>query len=177
MVQLISVDSVENLDSHAFASILNALLTAEADYRNVPLTDLDLTLRISDPDAGIDGRINWPKDVEHDVLAAGQNVVQYKSGELTISQLVKEFGKPGVQAALSRSGHYVLFVGRAYVKRDRETRAAKLKSLCEAAGIAPGLCTILYGDQIARWISRFNSVVIRPELGLGYPAFVTVELL
>jgi hypothetical protein len=175
ITKLISVDSVENLESQAFASVLNALLTAEADYRNVSLADLDLTLRINDADAGIDGRINWPKEVEHNVLVAGENVVQYKSGELTIPQLVKEFGKPGVQTALSRKAHYVLFVGRSYVKRSRETRATKLKSLCEAAGIDPGLCIIRYGDQIARWISRFPSVVIRPELSLGYPAFVTVE--
>jgi hypothetical protein len=175
MPDLISIDSVEHLESYAFTCVLNALLTAESDYRNISLTDVDLTLRTTDPDAGIDGQITWPSGVKHDVLTVGENVVQYKSGEITPTQLAKEFGKPGAQAALSRNGHYVLFVGRAYVKRVREARAAKLKSLCAAAGFPPDRCTILYGDQIAHWISRFPSVLIRPELDLGYPAFVTAE--
>ena len=101
MLDLISIDSVENLESHTLTSVLNALLTAEADYRNVPLIDLDLTLRTNDPDAGIDGRINWPEDTKHDVLAPGWNVVQYKSGELTPRQLVKEFDTLG----RGRHGH------------------------------------------------------------------------
>jgi hypothetical protein len=53
MPDLISIDSVENLESHTLTSVLNALLTAESDYRNVSLIDLDLTLRTNDPDAGI----------------------------------------------------------------------------------------------------------------------------
>jgi hypothetical protein len=129
MPDLISIDSVEHLESYAFTGVLNALLTAEADYRNVSLTDVDLTLRTTDPDAGIDGHIRWPDAVKHDVLTAGENVVQYKSGEITPARLETEFGKPGVQAALSRNGHYVLFVGRAYVKSGREARAARLRSL------------------------------------------------
>ncbi len=65
----------------------------------MPLIDLDLTLRTNDPDAGIDGRINWPEGTKHDVLAPGENVVQYKSGELIPRQLVKEFDKLGTRAA------------------------------------------------------------------------------
>jgi hypothetical protein len=57
--------------------------------------------RTNDPNAGIDGRINWPEGTKHDVLAPGENVVQYKSGELTPRQLVKEFDKLG----RGRNGH------------------------------------------------------------------------
>jgi hypothetical protein len=54
------------------------VLTAQRLKR---LSSIDF--RTNDPDAGIDGRINWREGTKHDVLALGENVVQYKSGELT----------------------------------------------------------------------------------------------
>jgi hypothetical protein len=176
MTGLISGADVARLDCHALPAILNALLTVEADLRSIPLTDLDLTLRITVPDAGIDGRIVWPQGIAHDVLLPGTTVVQYKSGALKTGDVAKEFKKEGVQEALMRpDGQYILFVSHDHVEVTRAKHRNKLKELCTALHIDPGRCTILHADQIARWISRFTAVVIRPELGKGYPALATVE--
>ncbi len=173
---LISSKDVAGLNNHALRAILNALLTAEAGKNKIPITDLDLTLRDNDPDAGIDGRILWPEGTDHDVFRPGAVVVQYKSGTLKKGEIGREFIKRGVQDTLKvQKGQYVLFVSHAYVVSSRTKQETTLKGLCKRRRIDPRRCKIVYGDQIARWISRFPAVAIRPELGKGYPAFVTVE--
>lgn len=173
MAELITSADVAALDNHALRRVLNALLQAEADLHGVPLTDLDTTLRENDPDAGIDARIRWK--TQHEVLRDGENVVQYKSGKLTEKNLRDEFAKPGVQDALKRGGHYILMVGHAYGVPARDKRAEILRELCAAAGIDPGHCRLAFGDHIARWVSRFPSLVIRKEFDKGLPGFATVE--
>ena len=176
MAGLISDDDVARLNSHSLPAVINALLTAEADLRHIPLTGLDLTLRSTDPDAGIDGRIDWPNGTSHDTLPPGIIAIQYKSGKFKNGELAKEFKKKGVQKTLKSSGgKYLLFVSHAYPVWQRNAQRRSLHMLCRRRHIRPDRCTILYADQIARWISRFPSVVIRPELGKGYPAFDTIE--
>jgi hypothetical protein len=176
MEPLISKAAVGRLNNHALRSVLNVLLTIEANRAGVPLTDLDLTCRDNDKDAGVDGRLIWPKGANHDVLRSGPVVLQYKSGKLKKGEIRKEFVKKGVQNVLKKpSGQYILFVSHDYVRQSRDRHLKSLAALCKRRRIAPRRCHIVYGDQIARWISRFPSVVILPELGSGYPAFVTVN--
>lgn len=175
MTALISDADVARLNNHGLRAVLNALLTAEADLHLVPLTDLDLTLRDTDPDAGIDGRIKWPRETRHDVIPTGLIVLQYKSGKLRRGEIAREFAKRGVQDALKKKGHYIFFISHPYPPPSRDRHRNNLRELCRRRRINPSRCTILYGDQIARWISRFPSVVIRPELEKGYPAFDTIE--
>jgi hypothetical protein len=56
MAGLIVESDVEHLDSQSFPRVLNSVITAEADALHVPLGDVDLTIRVHDADAGIDGR-------------------------------------------------------------------------------------------------------------------------
>jgi hypothetical protein len=173
---LISSKDVAGLNNHALRAILNALLTAEAGKNKIRLKDLDLTLRDNDPDAGIDGRILWPEGIDHDVFRPGSVVVQYKSGTLKKGEIRREFIKRGVQDTLKvQKGQYVLFVSHDYVVPSRTTHETALRGLCKRRRIDARRCKIVYGDQIARWISRFPALAIRRELGKGYPAFVTVE--
>ena len=81
MADLISGEDVSSLTHDAFRSVLNALLIADADLHGVGLTDIDLTTRDTDPDAGMDGWIKWPSSNHHDVLGPGETVLQYKSGQ------------------------------------------------------------------------------------------------
>jgi len=168
---LISSLDVARLNNHALRAILNALLTAEAGKNNVPLTELDLTLRDNDRDAGIDGRIVWPQGADHDLFCPGAVVVQYKSGKITKKEIHDEFMKPGVQDNLhAEKGQYTLFVSHDYVTPSRDRHKAQLKKLCEGQGIDPTRCNIAYGDHIAGWISRFPGVVPNSERdtqGLG----------
>ncbi len=176
MPGLISDLDVERLDNQALPRVLNALITADAAAaHDVPLGDLDLTCRVTDSDGGIDGRIDWP-DVPHDLFSAGINVVQYKTGALSVTQLATEFKKRGVQKALAGRGRYVLFVGRAHVAPERDRLEARLTSLCKTKRISRARCRIVFGDQIARWVNRVPAVAIRPEFGKPYPGFQTVAV-
>jgi len=110
MASLVSKADVARLNNHAFRAVLNALLQAEADLSGVPLANLDLNLNDTVPDEGIDARIVWPDGVAHDVFRPGTNVLQYKSGKLTVGEIAKEFKKKGVQEALKAGGYYIFLV-------------------------------------------------------------------
>jgi len=111
------------------------------------------------------------------LLASGDTAIQYKSGKLTEGELRKEFVKPGVLSTLKAGGKYILFVGHDYVPTTRKDREKTLKELCKQKSITFNRCTIVYGDQIARWVSRHIGVAIMPQLGKGLPSFVTIETL
>src|SRR5437868_5436043 len=93
-LNLLDGKDVGRLNNQEFRSIVNALLRAEAGRWRVPLADLDLSTRETDPDAGIDARLKWPVN-SHEVLRVGENVIQYKSGKLSLDELRTEFRKPG----------------------------------------------------------------------------------
>jgi hypothetical protein len=113
-------NDVAKLNNHQLRSVMNTLLTVEANENQVQLSDLELNTRDADPDAGVDARIRWPASARHDPLGAGQTAVQYKSGKLTLVQLANEFSKPGVQQTLRRGGNYLLLVGHDYVAPTRD---------------------------------------------------------
>jgi hypothetical protein len=173
---LVPGSAISGLGHEQFRAVLNRLLTVEACIHKVPLTDLDLSCRDNDPDAGIDARVRWPPGSSHDVLRPGDTVLQYKSGKITLADIEKEFSKPGVRKCLLNGGRYVLLVGHDYVENDANRRRKKLEQLCRKRRISIKRSEVLFGSQIARWVSRHPSVIVTPELGLGYPGFVTVEV-
>lgn len=171
---LITGKTVSNLGHEQFRKVLNTLLIVEANVKKVPLLSLDISCSDTDPDGGVDAKVQWPPGLNHDVLKDGETVLQYKSGKISLKQLKTEFNKPGVRKVLRAGGRYVMMVGNDYVgKRAAELRQ-ELKNLCRNRRLPIKKCEILFGSQIARWICRHPSVAIMPELGKGYPAFVTV---
>ena len=88
-IELITGKDVAFLDSQQF--VMNALLVAEASQNRLPLLDLTVTSQTTDPDGGIDAHFLWPASVQHDVLAAGANVLQFKAGKISKKLLAKEF--------------------------------------------------------------------------------------
>lgn len=175
MHDLVTGKDISLLNHDAFRKVLNALIVVEANMAKVPLSDINLTTRDTDPDGGVDGRIVWPTTVSHAVFPAGNTVVQYKSGKLTDLDLKKEFVKPGVISNLKSGGNYVLFVGHDYVDPTRKQREKTLKELCKSKRVAFSRCKIFYGDQIARWVSCIPGIAIMPELGKSLPSFVTIK--
>ena len=170
MADFVTGKDIAGLDHNAFRAVLNAVITAEADIAGISLSGLDLTTRDNDPDAGVDGRANFPPAFQHELLASGDTAIQYKSGKLTEGELRKEFVKPGVLSTLKAGGKYILFVGHDYVPTTRKDREKTLKELCKQKSITFNRCTIVYGDQIARWVSRHIGVAIMPQLGKGLRA-------
>src|SRR5208283_2287952 len=66
-------------------------------------------------------------------------------------------------------------VSHAYVGKSRDALREQLSRLCSEARINVSHCTIILGDHIARWMSRFPSIVISREFNKGLPGFSTVE--
>jgi hypothetical protein len=174
-LELVRGNDVARLNNHELRSVLNSLLTADACQNHVALGDLHLTTRDTDPDEGIDGRIKWPRNVPHDLLQAGENVVQYKSGKLSETQLKTEFQKPGVQSVLKAGGFYLMCVGHDYTPTTIGKLQKTLKTLCRRRKIPSERARIVFGGALARWICRYPAVVILPELKKNMPEFVTVE--
>jgi len=154
---------------------MNALLTVEANENGVPLAELELNTRDTDPDAGIDARVQWPASAPHDPLAAGKTALQYKSGPLTMAKLAVEFGKPGVQRTLRGGGNYLLLVGHDHVVPTRDRHRKEIARLCRQKKFPISRCKILYGDQVARWASRYLAIPILPEFGKPLAGFITVN--
>ncbi|MBZ5726791.1 MAG: hypothetical protein LAP87_17565 [Acidobacteriia bacterium] len=168
-------DDVAKLNNHQLRKVMNALLIVEANENGVPLADLELNTRDTDPDAGIDARVQWPVSAPHDPLAAGQTALQYKSGRLTVAQLATEFGKPGVRRTLRGGGNYLLLVAHDYVVPTRDKHQKEIARLCRLRKLPVSRCKILYGDQMARWASRHLAIPILPEFGKPLHGFATVN--
>ena len=87
---------VERLNNQEFRSIMNALLRAETGRWNVHASQTWADTNKLDPHAmGTHARVKWSAD-GHDILKRGENVIQYKSGKLSIDGLRTEFRKRGV---------------------------------------------------------------------------------
>jgi hypothetical protein len=85
---------------------------------------------------------------------------------LTLPQLAKEFSKPGVQQTLRQGGNYLLLVGHDYmptigkrrVGTTRDKLQKELARLCKLKKRPISRCKIMFGDQIARWASRYLAI-------------------
>jgi hypothetical protein len=174
-LQLITGKDVAFLDTQQFPIVMNALLAAEAGQNRIPLPDLTVTSETNDPDGGIDARILWPTHIQHDVLASGNNVLQYKAGKISEKILTSEFSKPDVQAALNAGGTYVLCVGYDYTGKWITYYREILDDLCKRKKCPKKRTKILCGGLLARWISRYPSVAALPELGTQIPEFISVS--
>jgi len=155
--------------------VLNALVLADAAQQRIPLQQVDVSTRSTDPDAGIDARVEFPTGSAHDLLAVGENVLQYKAGKLTKRLLSEEFRKSGVQKTLQKGGHYLFCAGRDYVSKDAKLHANTLSELCRRSKIPAGQVKIIFGSAVARWICRYPAIVARPELRKHVRTFITVE--
>ncbi len=174
-IELITGKDIAFLDTQQFPIVMNALLVAEAGQNEVPLLDLTVTSQTNDPDGGIDARFLWPAHVQHDVLAPGTNVLQYKAGKISTDILTNEFSKPGVQAALKAGSTYVFCVGYDYPEKWVRYYRTALDILCKEKKCATRQAKIIFGGWIARWMSRYPAVVALPELRKQIPQFVTVS--
>ena len=168
---------VAQLNNHQLRKVMNTLLTVEANENRVPLVDLELNTRDTDPDAGIDARVLWPASAPNDHLAAGENVLQYKAGKLALANIATELSKPGVMKTLRAHGSYLLLVGHDYVLTTRDKHQKELARLCRKKRVPISRCRILYGDQIARWASRHLAIPILPEFNKPLRGFGTIEQL
>src|SRR5579864_3536676 len=94
---------------------MNRLIRVEAALLHIPPTNVETSLRINDPDGGIDARIQ-AGTVESRWISSGLSVWQFKAGRtITAASILEEAQKPGVRKALADGGTYYLVVSADFI--------------------------------------------------------------
>jgi hypothetical protein len=157
---------IERLNQLQFADILNRLLKAEAQRYGIHPLDVKTTLRINDPDGGVDARVehsgNLPSVCR---IPQGLSVWQYKAGKIGPTVIrKKESRKRGVQDAIQAGGSYCFVVGKAYTDKPRKDRESAVNSCYVEKGLAPK-GRFLTAQNVADWVSDHLSVAMHPYFG------------
>lgn len=162
----VSEQEIENLNQYQFADILNRLLKAEAQRYGIPPLSVTTTLRINDPDGGVDARVepavNLPDTCR---IPEGLSVWQYKAGEIGPKDIREiESQKPGVQAAIQADGWYYFVVGKGYSDVERRNRLAAVNHCYVERGLTPK-GRLLTAQDVADWVSAYPAVAMQPYFG------------
>jgi hypothetical protein len=117
----------------------------------------------------------WPDSAAHDILFAGENVCQYKTGNVGKSGVTSEFYKRGVQESLKRSGHYLFLIAKDCTPAKVRELQTCLAALCKKKRIPKGRCRILASEPDCDVDLSASRCRHMRELGKGLPGFSTVE--
>lgn len=159
----VSPAEIVRLDPFAFVDVMNHLLRAEADSLGILPSDVDTTLRTTDPDGGVDAAVTAPDSLVERWIPVGRSVWQFKASDLASSKkLREEFNKPGVQAALERGGGYRLIIGEELTPIKVDNRRKWLSECLKERGLNLEQGKILFAPQIAQWASEHLAIAQLP---------------
>lgn len=101
-------DDIAILDQSELPRVMNHLIAAESLKYGIPAAQTQLSLRITDPDEGIDGRISVGSQGSPWIPSV-PSVWQFKASKtLDAATVSREVAKPGVVGALQRGDTYCL---------------------------------------------------------------------
>lgn len=145
-----------------FVEVLNKLLKAEAQKFGVPIQAIDATMRLNDPDGGVDAKIDHNVSLPQDCrIPEGLSVWQYKHGDSSPQEIRDEGLKPGVQNAIDQGGSYCYVIGRGYGQTALDDRQNALKEVFLNKGLVPK-SKLFAAQKIADWVSEYPSVAMLP---------------
>lgn len=113
----ITEDQVERLDAHQLTYLLKKLLLYEAEYNGIPRSSISVSLNITSPDGGEDGRIKWEGNPERTEWVPNRyTCFQVKAKSLNSSDYSKELInrqaddlKPKICEVFNNNGQYIVF--------------------------------------------------------------------
>ncbi|WP_458316478.1 hypothetical protein [Mycolicibacterium brisbanense] len=150
---------IREQDENGAVSLARTLCMAEAGRHGLPLDSVSISGRVKAADGGIDGRTNFPAELET-IFPRGRHVWQIKSGK-TAPSAAKELdpGKHGVLLdAIKNGADYVLFwtndpvdPTRDAVREDFEKEVRKVR--------ADANVTVLIADGIEQLCYQHVSVL------------------
>jgi hypothetical protein len=152
---------IEALSDLAFVDLMNHLLNAEANKIGISPENISLTLKTDEPDGGIDARTNQPIETVPSQIPPGLSIWQFKSGTTAPGKIIKEFLKPGVQAAIRKGGTYCLVEGKDYGDRARQNRKVELSKLFRARRLRPKF-RLFNASALSMWASGHPSMALLP---------------
>jgi len=164
----IKPEEIESLGDVEFVDAMNHLLCAEVDRVGAPPDNVNTSLRVNDPDGGVDARIFLPEKLEHRWIPLGLSVWQFKSGDISSSEIQQEFFKRGVQEAIRKGGTYCFVAGKDYTDPLRKRREEKLEECFQEISL-PSKYRFFTASDIARWASEHPAIALLPyfERSLG----------
>jgi hypothetical protein len=162
----VQADEISNLNEQNFVRVCNTLLRHEGRRLGVPQEDILTTLRINDPDGGIDAvtRVH----ANGIFIRAGETVWQYKvSYPDSIPELEEALRNSApAQAAFARGAGYTLVVGAGMPANLQESRQRSLQEALRRVK-CEGEVVLLVADHVAHWVASVPAalLVLHPELG------------
>ncbi len=159
----VSEKDIELLDEHQIADIMNRLLKAEAQRYGILPLSIKTTLRIHDPDGGIDARVEHSTRLPFNCrIPEGLSVWQYKAGDLTPKSIREdECPKRGVQYAIQAGGSYCFVIGIGCSDIKRKNREEAVNHCYVEKGLTPK-GRLFTAQDIADWVSDYPSVAMHP---------------
>lgn len=166
LYQIESTD-IERLNQNELPRVLNHLIRAEARLLHVPFESIQTSLRVNDPDGGIDACVRTGSAAS-EWLPFGCSVWQYKAQrKLTITEMRKEVKKPGVRRALLQADN-----GETKISTDDGLEGGHERSRT--------YCLVLGGDPIPKDIERMRTqltqVLASEYLGVSAKLFVAGDV-
>lgn len=153
---------IENIGKRVH-DLMNRVLTLEAIRSGVALTNVDLTWRENDPDAGIDADVRDAGAISR-FIPAGHSIWQFKGGDVSPADIKKEvLSHPLVRKALQDGAHYRFVSGKNFgVGTKKANRRDALKAVAAEIPCSPDQLEFLDGADVAKWASDFPTLLSLP---------------
>jgi hypothetical protein len=159
-----------------FNQVVNELIRSETALVGLVPTEWEANENTFAADGGIDGLIKVGPRAPSRMLPPGPAVLQFKRTTISEAKARKEIsGHAKVKAQLASGGAYVLIIGEALgrTQRDKLTKAVKeaAKKACPSAN-----ASVLTGNELAEWCADHIGVVSHPAFAAaGVPKFYHLD--
>lgn len=157
----ISADDIARLGEDAFVDFVNRLLRTEGHRVGIPPTNIQTSLRVNDPDGGIDALIT-NASAHLSRIPVGTSVWQFKKGDCSPNKIkTEEFPKPDVQETISNSGAYCFVIGEDITPVKTRNRKTALTQCFDSLNI-PDRSELFTASHLAEWASEFPAMAFLP---------------
>ncbi len=173
-----SVDpaQIEALPPREFTEFINRLLNAEIAAQGLSGHMLSTTLRIDDPDGGVDARLYGAEPTTW--VPSGDSAWQFKSGKRGPAECSDELASAEFALeTLLAGGNYCLAFGVDYTDALVKARCNALVKKATDLGVADATSkiTVLNASSLARWAESYPALAVSPLLSRIGKAGVTLD--
>jgi len=143
-----------------FTRFVNSLLTTEASYSGLSLSELHLNLQMNLHDGGADSDVSRPAPGDSTGWMQSPTVWQYKRSRLSDSELQNEINKLSVREYIEKGFAYRLCICEEEAPTDVERQQSVLVKAQNAINPSAPPPLILTASSLATWVSRFPALVL-----------------
>lgn len=163
----VTSEHVSALDPRDFSALVEKLLSAEAQERNLPLDGIHVASNVTAADGGEDARIKWQGGLERTgFLPSRFCQFQLKTGDISPSEAGKEVLtrenqlKPMIRKALEKGASYIMLCSRPYTRSLIDKREDSIRRNLENHGFKNPSVEFHDSGQIASWVNYHPCVAL-----------------